>query len=233
MKKNILKPLMAILVLSTFVTNTIGQDVDMSRYIKFNVVSATGVKIKADTPDTPIKIVKGSGSSEDTFVGPDWINISFDEPNETVTIYGNISGFKTYMFPDSGIENIDANSCTGLTEFCCVNSHLTTLDVSNLTNLKQLDCSYNWLTSLNVNNLTNLEILNCYSNRLTNIDVSDLTALKRLACNDNLLTTLDASNSTYLTELFCYNNHINTINLNNLTSLIHLSCEIIILLLLM
>lgn len=216
--------MLAIFVLTTFLNSAIGQEADMSRYITFDVVAQTGIELRADTDNTPIKIVKENGSSEDSVVGLDWTNIYFNEPNQSITIYGDIRGFKTYMFPHSGIENIHANNCTGLEELCCISSQLTTLDVSNLTNLKRLDCSYNWLTSLNVNNLTGLEILNCYSNRLTNIDLSDLAALKRLACNDNVLTSLDVSNSTLLEELHCYNNHIQTINLNNITKLTILDC---------
>lgn len=216
--------MLAMLVLTTFLNSAIGQEADMSRYITFDVVAQTGIELRADTDNTPIKIVKENGSSEDSVVGLDWTNIYFNEPNESITIYGDIRGFKTYMFPHSGIENIHANNCTGLEELCCISSQLTTLDVSNLTNLKRLDCSYNWLTSLNVNNLKGLEILNCYSNRLTNIDLSDLTALKRLSCNDNVLTSLDVSNSTLLEELHCYNNHIQSINLNNITKLTILDC---------
>lgn len=223
MTKTIFKPLLALLILTTFITKVIGQEVDMNCYISFNVISQAGIEIKAEAPDTPIKIVKENGSSEEIVVGPDWMTIYFNEPSEKIIIYGNLSGFKTYMFPFSGIEDIYANS-TELKELYCTSSHLTSLDVSNLTNLKRLDCSYNELTDLNVANLTNLEILNCYSNRLSNIDISDLTALKKLACNDNLLTSLDVSNSTNLTELNCHNNHLDLVILKNLTNLMYIDC---------
>lgn len=224
MIRTILKSFLAILMLTAFVTIAKGQEVDMSRYITFNVVSQTRIELKADNENTPIKIVKENGGSEETAVGTYWTNIAFNEPNETVTIYGDISGFKTYMVPHSGIEYLFVNSCIGLKELYCTSSNLNNLEVSNLTNLQQLDCSYNSLTTLNVSNLTNLEILKCYSNTINNIDISNLTALKRLECNDNLLTELDVSSLTNLAELYCYSNLINTVNLNNLTSLRVLSC---------
>ena len=101
-----------------------GNNVNMSSYIKLTVKNGEFIKLdfKATAPNTHVKIK--SGSHDTTFtVGTDWLSpkITYRAANDTVTAYGDITGF-------SCKEN---------------GANLTALDLSNNTQLTGVICSYN------------------------------------------------------------------------------------------
>ena len=147
-----------------------GNNVNMSSYIKLTVKSGELIKLdfKATAPNTHVKIK--SGSHDTTFtVDTDWLSpkITYRAANDTVTAYGDITGF-------SCKEN---------------GANLTALDLSNNTQLTGVICSSNQLSSLDLSKNTELLILNCKDNKLTSLDISKKSKLKELYCYDNNFTT--------------------------------------------
>ena len=147
-----------------------GNNVNMSSYIKLTVKSGELIKLdfKATAPNTHVKIK--SGSHDTTFtVDTDWLSpkITYRATNDTVTAYGDITGF-------SCKEN---------------GANLTALDLSNNTQLTGVICSSNQLSSLDLSKNTELLILNCKDNKLTSLDISKNTKLKMLYCLGNNFST--------------------------------------------
>ena len=147
-----------------------GNNVNMSSYIKLTVKNGELIKLdfKATAPNTHVKIK--SGSHDTTFtVGTDWLSpkITYRAANDTVTAYGDITGF-------SCKEN---------------GANLTALDLSNNTQLTGVICSYNQLSSLDLSKNTELLILSCKDNKLTSLDISKNTKLKMLYCSGNNFST--------------------------------------------
>ena len=147
-----------------------GNNVNMSSYIKLTVKNGELIKLdfKATAPNTHVKIK--SGSHDTTFtVGTDWLSpkITYRAANDTVTAYGDITGF-------SCKEN---------------GANLTALDLSNNTQLTGVICSSNQLSSLDLSKNTELLILSCKDNKLTSLDISKNTKLKMLYCSGNNFST--------------------------------------------
>ena len=147
-----------------------GNNVNMNSYIILTVKSGELIKLdfKATAPNTHVKIK--SGSHDTTFtVGTDWLSsqITYRAANDTVTAYGDITGF-------SCKEN---------------GANLTALDLSNNTQLTGVICSSNQLSSLDLSKNTKLLILNCKDNKLTSLDISKNTKLKTLYCLGNNFST--------------------------------------------
>jgi len=147
-----------------------GNNVNMNSYIILTVKSGELIRLdfKATAPNTYVKIK--SGSHDTTFtVGTDWLSskITYRAANETVTAYGDITGF-------SCKEN---------------GANLTALDLSNNTQLTGVICSSNQLSSLDLSKNTELLILNCKDNKLTSLDISKNTKLKTLYCLGNNFST--------------------------------------------
>jgi len=147
-----------------------GNNVNMNSYIILTVKSGELIKLdfKATAPNTHVKIK--SGSHDTTFtVGIDWLSpkITYRAANDTVTAYGDITGF-------SCKEN---------------GANLTALDLSNNTQLTGVICSSNQLSSLDLSKNTKLLILNCKDNKLTSLDISKNTKLKTLYCLGNNFST--------------------------------------------
>ena len=132
-----------------------GNNVNMNSYIILTVKSGELIKLdfKATAPNTHVKIK--SGSHDTTFtVGTDWLSsqITYRAANDTVTAYGDITGF-------SCKEN---------------GANLTALDLSNNTQLTGVICSSNQLSSLDLSKNTKLKTLYCLGNNFSTQALDDI-----------------------------------------------------------
>ncbi len=187
--------------------------VNMSRYITFNVIPDSTIKIAfmAETPNTAINIVSGDSNYNviisDTSYPTTFMN--FTAGDSTMIIYGNIKYFNCYE-NYTKITGLDASNNTELIGIDCYDNSLTTLNVNGCSKLTNLECYNNNLTLLNVTGCTSLETLYCSNNNLTTLDVSTCTALEVLNCFTNNLTSLDITNNNNLMGLAIAENPFTT-----------------------
>ena len=195
---------------------------NMDSYITLTVAKDSAIKLDfmAAAAGTPVRIVSGSNTQNIT-VGTDWYNggdpstFTVTAGASTMTIYGDITGFKcgeNY----GNLTSLDLSQNTQLMALFCYRNTINSLNVSRCTQLTKLSCFSNTLTNLDVSRNTQLMALFCYDNNLSSLDVSGCTQLTTLWCYDNKLSSLDVSGCTQLTSLWCFDNKLTTAALDDI-----------------
>ncbi|WP_461532223.1 leucine-rich repeat domain-containing protein [Sinomicrobium sp.] len=205
--------------------------VDNTPFIKFTTALETGEKIfyfieadEGNLSDVWIDINNNKKQDDgESFSDAerDGEVYDFTLSSQTVTVYGEITGFLVR----GEVTSLDVSKSTELSWLDCGENTLSSLDVSKNVNLKELDCDNNALTIIDISKNVNLEELNCSVNQLVDLDVSKNVNLKRLGCYYNQLTSLDVSKNIELMYLYCYVNELTDLDLSENINLKELNCH--------
>lgn len=156
------------------------QTPDMSKYITLTVARGQSIKMnfKAAEENTPIRI-ESAGNTQDIIIGTNWYqsynqsDFTFTSNVNTITIYGNITGFNCSN-NEANLTYVDVAYAPQLKELDCNNNHLTYIDLSTLSELHTVNCSNNKLNALNLNSNTQLKTVLCYNNRFNTQAINSL-----------------------------------------------------------
>lgn len=196
MAKAIKKSLLSLIIVM-FASTTIGQTVNMSRWIELNVQQGQWIRLDltGDSIGTDIKVESGT---KDT----------------VLTVYESSTGY-IYYYAQAPIMRVYGD----VKKFSCNENtrNLTGLNASNNTGLLFIDCYDNYISNINLNGLTSLNSLSCaFDSVLTNLNVSGLDSLVNLHCGGNLLTNLDISGLKRINWLVCFSNQFSACSLDSI-----------------
>lgn len=122
----------------------------------------------------------------------------------------------------SGLEELDAENCTHITNLQLDSCQLSRLNVKGCTSLKTLICGYNKLTSLDVTSCSALERIYCAQNSLQFLGVKGLKSLAYIDCSKNSLQNLELSGCDSLASLNCSSNALSSFDVSPCAAIINL-----------
>ncbi len=216
------------LILIMFVVSNvlIANAQNMERYIKLNVFQGRTIdmSLKADMPNTPVKLVSGANQKTITVGSSSTVDVSLDAGADTMMIYGNVS--EIYCNGNSfKLQGFDATHNLQLQWINCSFNKISSFQLGANSVLKRLFCFDNPLQTLDISQLSGLERLYCAYTELTNLDLSSSLALQHLGCNGNALTSLDVSACSNLVWLECSNNQLSELDLSNNSNITTVFCN--------
>ena len=154
---------------------------NMSRYITIRCLTNKDISMRlaADSPNTPVKIVSGDSTYTSTIDTAISSVLSFQSAAYTMTIYGDVNVLDMYSPSTKDMTSIDASHNAGLCTLWCNNSNLMNINLKGCTALRYLCCHNGKLTSLDVSNFNIIARNNMLHKRNKFVKCKKLQSVKK------------------------------------------------------